>query len=163
MATEECAECKEQDELVFSCRSEECQYALCIKCDTDPFKDFSSCPFCAKSTGKRRSVRELVERSVRAKADREGRQVTDQQELGKKQMSSYQEKAEVLGLELKKLLTLKCPRCQTVFDNYDGCNALRCGNVSCEASFCSVCLKDCGSGSATCVFCAWRFERQNHI
>lgn len=32
-----------------------------------------------------------------------------------------------------------------MFHDYDGCNALNCGNPECRAAFCAVCLKDCGS------------------
>lgn len=39
-------------------------------------------------------------------------------------------------------LTLKCPRCPARFDDYVGCNALRCGMCGC--GFCTVCLADCG-------------------
>ena len=39
-------------------------------------------------------------------------------------------------------LTLKCPRCPARFDDYVGCNALRCG--ACGCGFCAVCLVDCG-------------------
>ena len=39
-------------------------------------------------------------------------------------------------------LTLKCPRCPARFDDYAGCNALRCG--ACGCGFCGLCLADCG-------------------
>lgn len=35
-------------------------------------------------------------------------------------------------------LTLKCPRCQAAFLDYDGCDALRCN--TCFAGFCALCL-----------------------
>ena len=38
---------------------------------------------------------------------------------------------------------LCCPRCAAIFDDYDGCNALKCFN--CRANFCAVCLEDCGA------------------
>lgn len=40
-------------------------------------------------------------------------------------------------------LTLKCPRCPARFDEYMGCNALRCEECGC--GFCGLCLLDCGS------------------
>jgi hypothetical protein len=42
-------------------------------------------------------------------------------------------------------LNLKCPRCQSAFLDYDGCNALTCAVPNCRAAFCAICLKDCGS------------------
>ncbi|KAL3823281.1 hypothetical protein ACHAXA_003429 [Cyclostephanos tholiformis] len=47
--------------------------------------------------------------------------------------------------ELANELNLKCPRCQTAFLDYEGCNALKCGVSGCQAAFCAICLKDCGS------------------
>jgi hypothetical protein len=39
-------------------------------------------------------------------------------------------------------LTLHCPRCASVFEAYEGCNALNCARCGC--GFCAVCLEDCG-------------------
>ena len=45
------------------------------------------------------------------------------------------------------LLDPKCPRCQAVFDSFEGCAALRCRNCPCH--FCALCFRDCGdSGGA---------------
>lgn len=41
------------------------------------------------------------------------------------------------------ILNKKCPRCGQVFDDFDGCFALRCNN--CPCAFCACCLKDCGN------------------
>jgi len=41
------------------------------------------------------------------------------------------------------LLDPKCPRCQAVFDGFEGCAALYCR--SCPCKFCALCLKDCGN------------------
>lgn len=38
---------------------------------------------------------------------------------------------------------MKCPKCAMVFEDYDGCNAIRCGNPNCKAAFCAVCLQYC--------------------
>lgn len=46
--------------------------------------------------------------------------------------------------ELANKLNLKCPRCEAVFHDYEGCNALTCSVPGCKAAFCAVCLKDCG-------------------
>jgi hypothetical protein len=34
-----------------------------------------------------------------------------------------------------------CPKCKSVFDDYDGCNALKC--ETCSTAFCGLCLEDC--------------------
>ena len=43
------------------------------------------------------------------------------------------------------ILTLKCPRCQIAFCDYDGCAALSCGINTCRCGFCAYCLTDCGT------------------
>lgn len=40
------------------------------------------------------------------------------------------------------VLTLKCPRCQRAFVDFDGCFALKCNG--CRCAFCAWCLLDCG-------------------
>eukprot|EP00732_Lithocolla_globosa_P000298 Lithocolla_globosa_v1_NODE_82_length_6720_cov_15.294779.p1 type:complete len:1901 gc:universal NODE_82_length_6720_cov_15.294779:819-6521(+) len=49
-----------------------------------------------------------------------------------------------LNYILETILNLRCPRCRTVFFDFDGCLALYCGNNSCKAGFCALCLKDEG-------------------
>ena len=46
-------------------------------------------------------------------------------------------------------LSLKCPRCSMVFNDFDGCLALTCGNPQCNAGFCALCLADCGTDAHT--------------
>jgi hypothetical protein len=45
---------------------------------------------------------------------------------------------------VNEVLTLRCPRCQTAFLDFDGCFALRCWNDTCCCGICAWCLKDCG-------------------
>jgi hypothetical protein len=54
-------------------------------------------------------------------------------------------RARKLFNDLADKLNLRCPRCETVFHDYDGCNALTCADPGCQAAFCAICLKDCGS------------------
>ena len=42
------------------------------------------------------------------------------------------------------ILTPKCPRCKQAFFDFDGCFALTCSNIQCQAAFCAYCFKDCG-------------------
>lgn len=55
------------------------------------------------------------------------------------------------------LLNDRCPRCQKVFIDQDGCLALYCG---CGCGFCGYCLKDCGSDAhahvRSCTYMASR-------
>eukprot|EP01033_Poteriospumella_lacustris_P014709 gene14709-10521_t len=44
----------------------------------------------------------------------------------------------------EKIMNPQCPRCQTVFIDFDGCFALTCGNNDCGAGFCAWCFQDCG-------------------
>jgi len=46
---------------------------------------------------------------------------------------------------VNEILTLSCPRCKMAFLDYSGCAALTCANGNCKASFCAICLKDCGT------------------
>ena len=58
-------------------------------------------------------------------------------------------KADELQLEqmrlhvLERLLTLKCPRCDAAFLDFNGCFALTCHRCNC--GFCAYCLHDCGA------------------
>ena len=92
----------------------------------------------------RGAVRE-VERELRARVEVELQRENTKKEQGREKMSTYEEKAQILYLNLVESLNLQCPRCGLVFYDYEGCNALQCGNASCKASFCAICLKDCGS------------------
>jgi hypothetical protein len=56
---------------------------------------------------------------------------------------SRYEKIQRYRLRLIEALNLRCPRCATVFFDYDGCDALKC--QSCATAFCAICLKDCGN------------------
>ena len=42
-----------------------------------------------------------------------------------------------------RLLTLKCPRCEAAFLDFNGCFALTCHR--CKCGFCAYCLADCGN------------------
>ncbi len=41
------------------------------------------------------------------------------------------------------ILNLQCPRCHTVFVDFEGCFALTCSKPNCQAGFCAWCLQDC--------------------
>merc|ERR1711998_132824 len=41
-------------------------------------------------------------------------------------------------------LNTRCPRCKSVFYDFNGCYALTCGNGNCGIGFCGFCLADCG-------------------
>jgi hypothetical protein len=44
-------------------------------------------------------------------------------------------------LLIETCLTNKCPRCRSAWVDYDGCDAVICGNRACGAGFCGLCLK----------------------
>jgi hypothetical protein len=46
---------------------------------------------------------------------------------------------------IEEVMYTRCGRCQTPFDDYDGCGALTCCNKTCAAGFCALCLIDCGT------------------
>ena len=43
---------------------------------------------------------------------------------------------------VNEILTLRCPRCEQAFFDFDGCFSIKCNN--CPCSFCGWCLEDCG-------------------
>ena len=43
---------------------------------------------------------------------------------------------------MERLLTLKCPRCEAAFLDFNGCFALTCHRCAC--AFCAYCLQNCG-------------------
>lgn len=60
----------------------------------------------------------------------------------------------------EEILTLQCPRCKQAFIDYSGCAALTCGNTTCNAAFCALCLLDCGSDAHShVVTCSKNAER----
>ena len=143
--------------LAFSCQTKKCDYALCEPCVKLALEDSSgascrACPSCKAPTARlmveslcgRGAVRE-VERHLRARVEVEVHRENTKKEHGREKMVTYKERARALYLELADSLNLKCPRCGLVFHDYSGCNALHCGNPDCNASFCAICQKDCGS------------------
>ena len=44
---------------------------------------------------------------------------------------------------IEELMDLRCPKCRNVFDDFEGCAALKCQYANCNASFCAFCLVDC--------------------
>jgi serine/threonine protein kinase len=46
---------------------------------------------------------------------------------------------------IEEILTLKCPRCEAAFVDFNGCFALTCHRCAC--GFCAHCLQDCGQVS----------------
>ena len=45
---------------------------------------------------------------------------------------------------IREALNFRCPRCKTVFGDWDNCDALTCHSASCGAAFCGLCFVDCG-------------------
>jgi hypothetical protein len=90
------------------------------------------------------AVRE-VERELRSKVEFEVNNEAMRRERGREQMGEMKDKAQTLYRDLSERINMKCPRCDVVFNEYDGCNALTCWNVSCKAAICAICLEDCGS------------------
>ena len=87
-----------------------------------------------------------VEREVRARVEFDvTKQMAQQKKQRKMQMNESKEKARALYQKLTDRLNMRCPRCSSVFHDYDGCNALTCWNTSCRAAICAICLKDCGN------------------
>jgi hypothetical protein len=150
---------EEQAEDGFTCSTKACKYEMCSPCMILAFEDSSGensvkCPLCKTPTARQmmeslcgqRSVR-AVERELRPRVEFEVKMENLKKARGKGEMSEMKQRAQDLFHELSERLNMKCPRCSMVFDEYDGCNALACGNGSCKAAFCAVCLEDCGTNA----------------
>lgn len=48
---------------------------------------------------------------------------------------------------IEELQSDRCPRCERVFIDFEGCAALTCGYADCGAAFCAFCGEDCGDDS----------------
>jgi hypothetical protein len=61
------------------------------------------------------------------------------------EMDEFERNVELLRKQIiEKIFSLHCPRCETVFMDFEGCFALTCGANRCHAGFCAWCLQDCG-------------------
>lgn len=152
-----CSICLDEDEdVTFICPTKSCDYAMCFGCVKLAFEDISGqnardCPSCKKPIARRLmesicgvgAVRE-VERELRAKVEFEVKQANEKRARGTEEMKEMKQRAHKLFLELSEQLNMRCPSCQRVFIDYEGCNALTC---PCGTAFCAVCLQDCGTNA----------------
>ena len=154
-----CTVCYDELEvdLVYRCQTNDCEYQMCTPCIKRAFEDSSGqstkkCPVCNIAMARDilqnilgKGAVKAVENELRTKVEFDLKGEAEQREGAKKDMGKYKVKASALFNQLSECLNMKCPRCRQVFDDYDGCNALTCGNVDCGAAICAICLKDCGS------------------
>jgi len=64
-------------------------------------------------------------------------------EAARKEVSDMSEVDNAVRRIRDEILTERCPGCNQAFDDYDGCNAVKCD--SCGCGFCAVCLEVCGT------------------
>ena len=64
-----------------------------------------------------------VERNLRPKVKFELQQEEQRNAKGKADLTEMREKAQRLFNDLSERLNMRCPRCEVVFFDYDGCNA----------------------------------------
>ena len=149
-----CTICMDADiGIAFECTTKDCNYQMCSPCLKGVLRDSSSasngtnCPMCKESTGVKmveavagKGAVRLVENELRSSVEYEIKSQHMKDINEKKACASLTNRARELFHQLSDKLTMKCPRCGVAFDDYEGCNALRC---SCGAAFCAVCLEDC--------------------
>lgn len=153
-----CSICMDSDlGIAFECRTLDCDYQMCEPCLKDVLGDSTvanskNCPMCKENTGVRmveaiagKGAVRLVEHELRAYVEYDVKSDYLRKKEGKEELDSLSAQARNIFNELSEELTMKCPRCNTAFYDYDGCNALSCSQVTCGAAFCALCLKDCGS------------------
>lgn len=157
----------EEEQVVFNCPGSKCTYEMCASCIKIAFQDAAgsnarNCPSCKTPTASRMiesicgpgAVRE-VEREVRNNVEFEVKKQHMKREKGRIFMNESKVKARLLYHKLAESLNMKCPRCSSVFVDYEGCNALTCWKTDCRAAFCAICLQDCGADAHSHV-------RENH-
>ena len=151
-----CVTCMDEDEtIVFNCTKVDCRYQLCAPCVKEAFGDASGanskfCLLCGtpsalemiKSVCGQGAIRAVEER-VRAGVEFKIREENAKKHVSKQNAAEINDRARQIFNSLADEINLKCPRCKMSFTDYDGCNALTCGNGSCKAGFCAVCLQDC--------------------
>jgi hypothetical protein len=73
------------------------------------------------------------------------------------EMDELDREVHLLRLKItEEFFNLRCPRCKTVFIDFEGCFALTCGNKNCGCCFCAWCLEDCGTDAHPHVVrCPW--------
>lgn len=153
-----CSICMDDDlGIAYECRTLDCDYQMCEPCLKDLLGDSTAansrkCPMCKENTGVRmveaiagKGAVRLVQDELRASVEYDVKKDYIRKKEGKEELDSFSIQARKIFNDLSEKLTMKCPRCSTAFYDYDGCNALRCGQIACHAAFCALCLKDCGS------------------
>ena len=113
-------------------------------------------PNCAFVFERQDVCQHLLDQETNDKFDETGKKLREQktiEEEKQRQQEELQRQQRIMSEEERKIsdarnkitediLTLRCPRCETAFVDFDGCFALRCH--SCPCNFCAGCLEDCG-------------------
>jgi hypothetical protein len=86
-----------------------------------------------------------VQEKVRSSIEFQFKVAMAKRDSDKKELAETNTRARQIFNEITDMINLRCPRCQMVFHDYDGCNALQCASHKCKAAFCAICLEDCGS------------------
>ena len=89
-------------------------------------------------------VQSLPLKKIRSSLEFELKEDMVKQQRAKQVVTETNTRARDIFNNMTEEINLKCPRCMTVFHDYDGCNALICATGSCKAAFCAICLEDCG-------------------
>ena len=88
------------------------------------------------------NLKELKEQELAATMEVEKQQAIRDELQRLARMSEFERKVVAARTHAEHLLNLKCPRCQRVFLDFNGCFALTCNGCAC--GFCAWCLADCG-------------------
>ena len=110
-----------------------------------------NCPMCKESAGIKMVVAlagkgaiHLVEHKLCATVEYNIKSNYLKKKEDKKELETLSTQAHKIFHELTEDLMMKCPRFTFAFYDYNGCHALCYSQVSCNAAFCAICLKDCG-------------------
>ena len=83
-------------------------------------------------------VQSLPLKKIRSSLEFELKEDMVKQQRAKQVVTETNTRARDIFNNMTEEINLKCPRCMTVFHDYDGCNALICATGSCKAAFCAI-------------------------
>ena len=89
-----------------------------------------------------RAKHQILEKQLGERIREEERQRLEEEQARVARMDQLQRAVHAARGRIVDIVTLKCPKCQTAFIDFEGCFALKCG--SCPCGFCAWCLADCG-------------------
>lgn len=115
-----------------------------LNCKSVGLSDKDICRYAPDAFEAYKAAKEaMLTKTVRESAIAEERQRAEEEQKRLAKLSADERKLLRFKTRIiEDILTLRCPRCKAAFDDFEGCFSLTC---RCKASFCAMCLEDCGA------------------